>query len=71
MADAKLEKTTVKLESNEIHPQHFVARGEVITFKGFLTLYMESKDEDEEDEELDQAEQLLPAMKTGEPVTIK
>jgi DNA topoisomerase I len=71
MADAKLEKTTVKLESNEIHPQHFVARGEVITFKGFLTLYLESKDEDEEDEELDQAEQLLPAMKTGEPVTIK
>lgn len=71
MADAKLEKTTVKLESNEIHPQHFVARGEVITFKGFLTLYMESKDEDEEDEVLDQAEQLLPAMKTGEPVTIK
>lgn len=71
MADTKLEKTTVKLESNEIHPQHFVARGEVITFKGFLTLYMESKDEDEEDEELGQAEQLLPAMKTGESVTIK
>jgi DNA topoisomerase-1 len=72
MADAKLEKTTVKLEASEIQPHHFVARGEVITFKGFLSLYMESQEEEDEgQEEAGQAEQLLPPLKAGEPVSIK
>jgi len=71
MADALLEKTTVKIEANEIQPQYFVARGEVITFKGFLSLYMESQDEEEGEEEAGQAEQQLPPLKTGESVSIK
>jgi DNA topoisomerase I len=73
MADAKLEKTTVKLEANEIQPHHFVARGEVITFKGFLSLYMESKEEDEGEEEGNEGQdaQLLPPLKAGESVSIK
>lgn len=73
MADAKLEKTTVRLENKAIEPHHFVARGEVITFKGFLSLYMESKEEEEEEAEEanGQAEQLLPPLKVGEPVSMK
>ena len=40
MADARLEKTTATIDvsnSNEL----FVAKGEVITFEGFLKVYLE------------------------------
>jgi DNA topoisomerase-1 len=71
MADAKLEKTTIKLEADSIQPHYFAAKGEVITFKGFLSLYMESNDEDEQEEEAGQGDQMLPALKTGDSVGIK
>ncbi len=61
MSDARLEKTTVTIDvsgSEEV----FVARGEVITFEGFLKVYLEGTD-DEQDED---AKGLLPAMSNGE-----
>ena len=61
MADAKLEKTTVTIDvsgSEEL----FVAKGEVITFEGFLKVYLEGTDDENEDEDTG----LLPAMKNGE-----
>jgi DNA topoisomerase-1 len=61
MSDARLEKTTVTIDvsgSEEV----FVARGEVITFEGFLKVYLEGTD-DEQDED---AKGLLPAMGNGE-----
>ena len=61
MADARLEKTTATIDVSGSQEQ-FVARGEVITFEGFLKVYLEGTD-DENDEE---AKSLLPTMKQGE-----
>ena len=61
MADARLEKTTATIDVSR-SPEQFVARGEVITFEGFLKVYLEGTD-DENDEE---AKTLLPAMIKGE-----
>ena len=61
MADARLEKTTATIDvsnSNEL----FVAKGEVITFEGFLKVYLEGTDDENEEE----AKGLLPAMVQGE-----
>ncbi|UOB18693.1 type I DNA topoisomerase [Abyssalbus ytuae] len=62
MSDAKLERTNVKIEANS-HKEQFVANGEVLKFEGFLKVYLEGTDE--EDEEQDG---MLPAMKIGEEV---
>ncbi len=51
MADAQFERTTIKIENNPKANYHWIAKGEVIKFDGFLKLYMESKDDDTEDEE--------------------
>lgn len=45
MADAELEKTTAQIFISN-RPEKFTASGEVITFDGFLRLYMESHDDD-------------------------
>jgi len=60
MSDAKLEKTTVTIEISN-RKELFVARGEVIRFKGFLEVYLESKDDDTEDQK-----SILPAMEVEE-----
>lgn len=44
MAEAKLERTTIKVTSAP-SKHTFEAKGEVITFDGFLHLYLESHDE--------------------------
>jgi DNA topoisomerase-1 len=63
MADAKLENTTIKL-SNTLAPaaENFTARGQVITFEGFIKVYTEGTD----DENNDQMEGQLPAVKMGD-----
>jgi DNA topoisomerase-1 len=60
MSDAELERTNVKIEANN-HNEHFVASGEVIKFEGFLKVYLEGHDDDEEEQE-----GMLPAMKVNE-----
>lgn len=62
MSDAELERTNVKIESNN-HSEIFAATGEVIKFEGFLKVYLEGHDEDEEEQE-----GMLPAMKVNEPL---
>ena len=64
MSDARLEKTTVTIDVSE-NSDVFVARGEVITFEGFLKVYLEGTD-DENDED---AKGLLPAMSNGESMS--
>jgi DNA topoisomerase-1 len=59
MADAQLEKTIVNIKISTA-PQLFQATGEVILFDGFLKVYMETSDEDNE-ERTDSA--LLPPLK--------
>ena len=48
MSDAKLEKTTISIQNNK-NKDIFKARGEVITFDGFLKVYLQSSDEENED----------------------
>ena len=63
MADAELERTNVKIEANK-HSEIFTAAGEVIKFEGFLKVYLEGNDEDNEEQE-----GMLPAMKVNENLT--
>jgi len=61
MADAELEKTNVTIGISD-KTEKFIAKGEVIRFDGFLKVYMESSDEETQDEQ----EGVLPPLKTGE-----
>lgn len=49
MADAELEKTTVDIGISTQPDAKLVAEGEVLKFDGFLKLYIESTDEEEEE----------------------
>ncbi len=68
MADAELEKTTAKVGISTTSEQ-FVAQGEVLKFDGFLKVYMESKDEDEEESEENTS--MLPPMKEGDKLKLR
>ena len=60
MSDAKTEKTTITIPVSG-REEKFMAIGEVILFQGFLKVYIESKDE--EDEEV---KGLLPTVTIGD-----
>jgi len=60
MSDAELERTNVKIEANN-HGELFTATGEVLLFEGFLKVYLEGHDDDEEEQE-----GMLPALKVNE-----
>lgn len=62
MADAELEKTTVKIEVST-NKEELTASGEVLKFDGFLKVYREDKDEDDQEET---TEGLLPPMTVGQ-----
>ncbi len=66
MAEAKLEKTTAKI-SISTREETFQAQGEVLQFDGFLKLYLESKD-DEDDED---TSGVLPPINEGELLVMK
>jgi len=66
MADAQLENTTIKLQNvNAPDAQRFTARGQVITFEGFIAVYQEGTD----DENTDQVDGQLPAVNIGDLLT--
>ncbi len=65
MSEAKLERTQLKIAVST-HQETFVAKGEVITFEGFLKVYLESVDE-----ESDEQNDLLPAVIAGEVLSLK
>ena len=67
MADAQLEKTTVKIGISTIPDQQLKADGEVMIFDGFLKVYMESKDDDDNGE----AKGILPPLKVGQTLDLK
>ncbi|MBR1389061.1 MAG: type I DNA topoisomerase [Prevotella sp.] len=65
MADAEIEKTTVNISisgSNEV----FVAQGEVVKFDGFIKVYRESVDDEEQQ---DDSMHILPPLKEGQQLT--
>ena len=68
MSEAQLEKTTITIDiSNDDH--NFIATGEVLKFDGFLKVYFESTDEENEPVRSGGEEEtrgLLPAVSKGE-----
>ncbi len=60
MSDAQLERTNVKIEAST-HNETFSANGEVITFDGFLKVYLEGTDD-----EFAEQDGMLPALKVTE-----
>ncbi len=62
MSDAQLERTNVKIEADK-HDNIFTANGEVLKFEGFLKVYLEGSDEEDEEQS-----GMLPAMKAGQPL---
>jgi len=61
MSDAVLERTTATLSVSG-RKEQFIAEGEVLVFDGFLKVYMESTDEEQEDN----AQGLLPPIARGD-----
>ena len=66
MADAEIEKTTVNIQIDTIPNSQFIAMGEVVKFDGFLKVYRESLDEEDENEEFSH---VLPPLKKGDELT--
>ncbi|PHS10943.1 MAG: DNA topoisomerase I [Kordia sp.] len=62
MSDAQLENTNVKINAST-HQQQFTASGQVVKFDGFLKVYLEGNDNEEEEED-----GMLPTMKVDEAV---
>lgn len=64
MSEAVLERSTISIENNQ-NKYLFVAQGEVILFDGFLKLYIEGMDDDEDAEK----EGILPQININDVVT--
>ena len=60
MSEAQLERTNVKIEADK-HDKQFTANGEVLKFDGFLKVYLEGQDEEDEEQS-----GMLPALKENE-----
>ena len=63
MSDAKLERTNVKVENSK-NDKIFTANGEMIQFEGFLKVYLEGIDNDEEEQA-----GMLPNLTVGETLS--
>jgi DNA topoisomerase-1 len=59
MSDAQLERTNVKIENSE-NSKIFTANGEMIKFDGFLKVYLEGTDNEDEEQA-----GMLPSLKVG------
>jgi DNA topoisomerase I len=66
MADAELERTTATIAISTV-PEQLTATGEVVRFDGFLKLYLESNDDENEDEE---QKGMLPPLKEGQKLDL-
>ncbi len=65
MADAKLEKTTVDIQTTT--GEIFQAQGEVLKFEGFLKVYIESSDDDDAE---DETKSILPPLHVGQKLKL-
>ena len=64
MTDAKIDRTIVKIKLSNSDDQ-FVAKGEVITFEGFMKVYLEGKDDDSGADK-----GVLPKLEVGENLNL-
>jgi len=67
MAEAELEKTTVQIGVSGAPGQNLKAEGEVLKFDGFLKVYLEAKDDDDDSEE----KGILPPLTLGQQLDLK
>ena len=65
MSEALLEKTTVVIDISTTD-EKFIATGEILKFDGFLKVYIESTDEESEDNN----ERLLPPLSIGQEIAL-
>ncbi len=66
MADAELEKTVVDISISTLPDARLVAEGEVLKFDGFLKVYLESTDEEEEE-----SAGILPPLTVGQQIDLR
>ena len=64
MSDAQLERTSVEIQPSNCKDSLF-AKGEMVNFDGFLKVYLESKDEEEEQKGM------LPNLKVGDAISLE
>jgi len=67
MADAQIEKTTATIAISTQPNARLVATGEVVTFEGFLKVYIESKDDGEQNDDI---KGMLPPLSIGQILTL-
>lgn len=65
MSNAKLEKTVVTIDISTCE-ENFTAKGEVLKFDGFLKVYMESTDDENDEDQKD----ILPPLSVGEEMKL-
>ena len=70
MADAELEKTTAKIGIST-NGEQLTAQGEVLTFDGFLKVYMEGRDEEDPESEEEGSDSMLPPLAQGQLLDLK
>ena len=66
MADAEIERTTAEIQMSAMNAPQFIAQGEVVKFDGFLKVYRESSDDDEQQDEFGH---VLPPLQSGQQLT--
>jgi len=70
MAEAELEKTIVQINISTIPGTTLKAEGQILKFDGFLKVYLESTDEDDNDDSKTTAG-ILPPLKVGQPLFLQ
>lgn len=66
MSEAEIEKTIVKIDISTMKDKQLEAVGEVLTFDGFLKVYLESTDDDEDED----TKGMLPPLKQGQNLNL-
>ncbi|WPU91102.1 type I DNA topoisomerase [Mucilaginibacter sabulilitoris] len=69
MSEAQFEKTTAKISISS-RKEELIANGEVMKFDGFLKVYLESED-DEEDTQQDGENAMLPPLTRGQRLALQ
>jgi DNA topoisomerase-1 len=70
MSEAQFEKTVAKI-SISTRKEELIANGEVMKFDGFLKVYLESKDDDEDNQTADGENAILPPLTKGQVLDLQ
>ena len=69
MAEAELEKTIVQINISTIPGTTLKAEGQILIFDGFLKVYLESSDDEEDDSKTTAG--ILPPLTVGQPLDLQ